>query len=179
MEQKHIPGLGKEPILNAIQKFDDLKKMPFISEDEPLLALFDSLQPSSSDDILGKWRGGGFATGHWLLSALADMRWHGKWFVSERDVKPLICFNDDDSLYSNLALNGEASLRMMSFRDRVSASIVYDGVPVFGHLRRIDESTLLGIVDGKTLLGREIVDAGRHQIFYLERVEEWGYPLMS
>lgn len=160
--------------LNAIQQFESLRQRPAFDDDRRLWDLFDSLQPASCQDILGKWQGTGIDTGHWLLPALTGMKWHGKWFVTERDVKPLVCENEEGTLYSNLALNGEASLWPIKFRGMVSASVVYDGVPMIGHLRRIDEKTLLGVVDGKTLFEQEIVTARRHQFFYLRRVGDWS-----
>src|SRR5262249_15716121 len=92
----------------------------------------------------------------------------------ENDVKPLVCMGDKGKLYSNVSLNGEACLRRVDFRGKASATIVYDGVPMFGYLRRIDEETLLGVVDGKTMpRGEEIVNDGRHQFFYLARIQDW------
>jgi hypothetical protein len=164
----------KGMIMSAIDEFERLKKQPFIADDTPLLKLFDSLDPVTSHQILAKWRGSGFDTGHWLLPVLADMKWSGKWLLSEFDVKPLICLDDKGRLFSNQSLNGEASLLMMEFRGKVSATVAYDGVPMFGHLRRINERTLLGVVNGKSLgAGKAIVPDGKHQYFYLERVDEW------
>ncbi|WP_222829261.1 DUF4334 domain-containing protein [Terriglobus saanensis] len=136
--------------------------------------LFDSLESVSCEDVFAKWQGGGFDTGHWLLPALAGMKWYGKWIKSTTDAKPLVCYNDDGQLYSNQAMNGEASVAMMEFRGKVSATVVYDGVPMRGHLRKVDHNTLLGAVSGKSLpTGDAIVQDGRHQYFYLERVEEF------
>jgi hypothetical protein len=71
-------------------------------------------------------------------------------------------------------LNGEASLGMMDFHGKVSATIIYDGVPMFGHLRKVDNDTLLGVVSGKSLpTGQNIVENGKHQYFYLERVDKF------
>lgn len=160
--------------MDVSQKFEALKTDRSLLKDNVILELFDALEAASCNDILGKWKGTGFDTGHWLLQALAGMKWYGKWFLTENDAKPFICVNNDGNLYSNASLNGEACLRMIDFRGKTSATVVYDGLPMFGHLRRIDERTLLGVVDGKVFpTGKDIVENGRHQLFYLERIQDW------
>lgn len=42
-----------------------------------------------------------------------------------------------------------ARLRMLQFRGRLSAALVYDGIPVIDVLRRVDEDTVLGLMDLK------------------------------
>lgn len=166
--------------MDVSQKFEELKTSHFLHKDNAVLELFDGLEAVSCVDVLGKWKGGGFDTGHWLLQGLVDMNWFGKWFLSENDAKPLICRNNDGNLYSNTSLNGEACLRMIDFRGKASATVVYDGVPMFGHLRRIDKGTLLGVVDGKVFpTGDDIVQDGRHQFFYLERIQDWPNPFIA
>ncbi len=54
------------------------------------LALFDQLDPVSPAELLGDWRGQGLATGHPLDGVLEAWHWHGKRFVSEEIVHPLI-----------------------------------------------------------------------------------------
>ncbi|WP_213803329.1 DUF4334 domain-containing protein [Granulicella sp. dw_53] len=160
--------------MKPVERFQELKKQHVVADDIALSNLFDSLEPVTCEEIRSKWRGGGFDTGHWLLQVLVDMKWYGKWLVSKLDAKPLICFDEKGNLSSSQAMNGEASLWMMEFRGKVSATVVYDGVPMFGHLRKVDDNTLLGVVNGKTLPnGQEVVQDGRHQYFYLERVAEF------
>jgi GXWXG protein/uncharacterized protein DUF4334 len=169
-----IPPMKKDEAVSHIEKFQQLKKQHTIADDKTITDLFDSLETVTCKEILSKWKGGGFDTGHWLLQALADMKWYGKWFLSESDAKPLLCEDETGRLFSNKAMRGEASLWMMEFRGKVSATVVYDGEPLFGHLRKVDDNTLLGIVNGKTLsLGWDVVQNGRHQYFYLERTTEW------
>jgi len=43
----------------------------------------------------------------------------------------------------------KARLRMMNYRDKVSATMVYDYLPINDVFRRIDENTLLGLMDLK------------------------------
>lgn len=165
--------MNQHQVTSRVEKFQDLKAKHVISNDEVLANLFASLEPVTCEQIISKWKGGGFDTGHWLLPVLAEMKWYGKWINSRIDVKPLVCFDEAGRLYSNKMLNGEASLGMMDFREKVSATVIYDGVPMFGHLRKVDEDTLLGVVSGKSLpTGEEIVRNGKHQYFYLERIDK-------
>ena len=62
------------------------------------------------------------------------------------------------------ALNGAASLWMEEFRGEVTASMVYDGMPIHDHFKEIDENAVLAITNGKGALHE-----GRHMYFYLER----------
>jgi hypothetical protein len=60
---------------------------------------------------------------------------------------------------------GEASLWMIEFRGEVTATMVYDGRPVFDHFKMVDDRTLMGIMNGKAVTYR-----GKHFYFSLERV---------
>lgn len=44
--------------------------------------------------------------------------------------------------------------------------MVYDGKPIFDHFKRVDENTLMGIMNGKP---EAVLDNGRHLYFLLER----------
>lgn len=54
---------------------------------------------------------------------------------------------------------------MVEFRGKLSACMVYDGQPVFDHFRRVDDHTVMGIMDGKA----QVFDNGKHYYFWLER----------
>ncbi|MEB3333508.1 MAG: DUF4334 domain-containing protein [Cyanobacteriota bacterium] len=54
------------------------------------LALFDQLEPVGLEEMLGNWRGEGFATGHPLDGLLEAWHWQGKRFDSLEDVHPLV-----------------------------------------------------------------------------------------
>ena len=43
----------------------------------------------------------------------------------------------------------QARLRMVEYRDMVSATMIYDSLPINDHFRRIDENTVLGLMDFK------------------------------
>jgi Domain of unknown function (DUF4334)/GXWXG protein len=116
--------------------------------------------------MLGEWKGGAFNTGHKLNAALEEARWFGKTFNSPADVKPLICLDADGNKFSNVELgNGEATLWMEEFRGELTATMVYDGQPTHDHFKRIDNNTVIGLMNGKFAL-----KGGRPAYFYLERV---------
>ncbi|MFZ2510414.1 MAG: DUF4334 domain-containing protein [Gordonia sp. (in: high G+C Gram-positive bacteria)] len=54
-----------------------------------------------------------------------------------------------------------ARLREISYREKVSAAMVYDGLPIIDHFRRIDDDTLLGAMDQR--------GADRPYFFLLQR----------
>ncbi|MET8649386.1 MULTISPECIES: DUF4334 domain-containing protein [Nocardia] len=130
-------------------------------------ALWAQLPTVRAEEILGRWRGAAFATGHPLCRALPASRWYGKNFHSLTRAEPLICRAEDGSLFSNVELGGgEASLWNIEFRGEVTATMVYDGRPVFDHFKRLDESTLMGIMNGRPDL---VLAEGEYFYFLLER----------
>ena len=131
-------------------------------------ALWADLRTVSVDEVLGPWRGGDFATGHLASSVLDQVRWHGKRFDGPLDAKPLICRDDDGALYSHLKAGGggEASLWPVEFRGEVTATMVYDRMPVLDHFKAVDDSTLMGIMNGKLEAAFGVADL---YYFWLER----------
>ncbi|MGG7101744.1 DUF4334 domain-containing protein [Rhodococcus sp. 24CO] len=127
-----------------------------------------ALETVDTADILGEWKGDDFATGHRLHDKLVASRWYGKTFNSAEDAKPLICRDENGKLYSDIkGGNGEASLWNIEFRGEVTATMVYDGAPIFDHFKKVDDTTLMGIMNGKSKL---VLDNGQHYYFLLERV---------
>lgn len=106
------------------------------------------------------------------------MRWFGKWFRSDLDATPLVCYNADGKLYSEKVM-GEASLWMIEFRGKLSATMVYDGAAVFDHFRKVDDNTIFGLMNGKSALGKPLVENGRYYYFYLERIAEFPVPFVA
>lgn len=160
--------------MNFKLKFDELKSQDLVGRDQELLDFFDSLPPVNISEILSPWKGGDFNTGHWGQSALIDMKWFGKSFKNQFDALPLICFNEEGNLFSNTIMKGEASLWNIEFRGKTSATMVYDGVPIFDHFRKVDENTLMGVMNGKPVEGfPDIVNDGKYYYFYLERIESF------
>lgn len=45
----------------------------------------------------------------------------------------------------------QARLRMMAYREKVSATVIYDYLPINDSFRKIDDNTVLGIMDFKDL----------------------------
>lgn len=129
--------------------------------------IWSTLAPLSLDELWGSWRGSELRTGHALSRVLGKMAWVGKRFVGPLDVQPLVCRRESGALYSNKELGkGEASAWMIEFRGEVTATMVYDGTATFDHFKRVDDDTLMGIMNGKNVLWE-----GRHFYFMLERAE--------
>lgn len=130
--------------------------------------LWAQLDVVRAHDILGEWKGAAFRTSHPLCRGLDQSRWYGKTFESVSTAKPLICRAEDGTLYSNTELGGgDASLWNIEFRGEVTATMVYDGRPIFDHFKRLDETTLMGIMNGRADL---VLADGEHFYFLLERV---------
>lgn len=101
------------------------------AELDEIWSALDTVRP---EEILGKWRGSEFDNGHPLCGALPAMGWYGKTFNSVLDAKPMIMRGPDGELFSDVeSLKGEASLWMIEFRGECTATMVYDGIPVFDH----------------------------------------------
>ncbi|GAA4751981.1 DUF4334 domain-containing protein [Gordonia alkaliphila] len=149
----------------AVSTFFERVASQQISEPADLDAIWAALPVVTVEEILGDWRGGELPSGHPMDGQLEKVGWHGKWFRSWYDVVPMVCRDENGNLYSNKEIGkGEASLWPVGFRGEVTASMVYDGQPVIDHFKRVDERTLMGIMNGKTSLVRD-----RHFYFYLQR----------
>jgi hypothetical protein len=135
---------------------------------EALDALWAELAPATVEGILGSWRGGDFATGHPASRLLEKIRWHGKRFDGPLDAQPLVCRDDDGALYSNTAAagGGSASLWEVAFRGETTATMVYDAMAVFDHLKVVDDATLMGIMNGKL---EPVFGTADPYYFWLER----------
>ncbi len=114
-------------------------------------ALWADLQVLDASEMLGAWRGGDFATGHPANALLTAIGWHGKRFDALLDGHPLICRGEDGELYSNTkyAGGGYSSLWNVGFRGEVTATMVYDAMPVFDHFKKVDDTCVMGIMNGK------------------------------
>ncbi|MEV0006947.1 DUF4334 domain-containing protein [Streptomyces sp. NPDC047973] len=130
-------------------------------------ALWAELETIDAASVLGSWRGFAFPTGHPVERVLARSGWHGKRFTAPDDVQPLVCRADDGSLYSDTASGrGEASLWNVEFRGEVTATMVYDGMAVLDHFKRVDDTTLMGVMNGKAAA---VSPSGHLFYFGLER----------
>lgn len=148
-------------------RWQALRAAPGPVDPRELDALWADLEVVEAARVLGPWRGFAFLTGHPIEKVLAASRWHGKRFDALDDAKPLICRADDGSLYSDTeAGRGGASLWNVEFRGEVTATMVYDGMPVLDHFKRLDDHTLMGVMNGKP---ERVLAEGRHFYFGLER----------
>ncbi|NEC14533.1 DUF4334 domain-containing protein [Streptomyces sp. SID8014] len=153
--------------LSARERYDALRNAAGPVSPQALDALWADLETVAVSAVLGSWRGFAFPTGHPVQRVLTRSRWHGKRLVAPDDAKPLICRAEDGSLYSDTTSgHGEASLWNVEFRGEVTATMVYDGMPVLDHFKRVDDTTLLGVMNGK---GAAVSDEGHLFYFGLER----------
>ncbi|MBM9461389.1 DUF4334 domain-containing protein [Nocardioides sp. zg-536] len=131
-------------------------------------ALWSELSTVTVPEMLGAWRGGDFATGHVLSDVLRKIRWHGKRFEGPLVAVPLVCRDEAGELYSNTkaAGGGEASLWEVGFRGETTATMVYDNLPVLDHFKKVDDDTVMGIMNGKLDSAFGIADL---YYFWLER----------
>ncbi|MFE9059831.1 DUF4334 domain-containing protein [Streptomyces mutabilis] len=152
----------------ARTRFQALRETHGKVEAAELDAVWAALDTVRPEEILGEWKGGEFDTGHPLNGMLDKAGWYGKTFTSVHDVKPLVCRDADGELYSNVELGqGEASLWTVEFRGESTATMVYDGRPVLDHFKRVDDNTLMGVMNGKG-----IPADGPFYYFFLDRVAE-------
>ncbi len=148
-------------------RFDALVADPCPSPAD-LDALWSDLAVLEVEEMLGAWRGGDFSTGHPAGVLLTKIGWHGKRFDSLLDGHPLICRGDNGELYSDTtyAGGGYSSLWAVGFRGEVTATMVYDAMAVFDHFKRVDETSVMGIMNGKLEAAFGTAD---HYYFWLER----------
>ncbi|MFF9542540.1 DUF4334 domain-containing protein [Streptomyces albidoflavus] len=148
-------------------RWNALREAPGPVRPEALDALWADLEAVAVSEVLGSWRGFAFPTGHPVERVLSRSGWYGKRFLAPDEAKPLICRGPDGTLYSDtVSGRGEASLWNIEFRGEVTATMVYDGRPVLDHFKRVDDTTLLGVMNGK---GAAVSDDGHLFYFGLER----------
>jgi len=107
---------------------------------EDALAIYDALEPIDTDFMLGAWKGEGFATGHPLDGVLERCHWHGKRFDSAEHVHPLVFRKASGKL---------TTVKPMNYRGKTSATMSYDNLPINDVFRKVDDNTVLGIMDLK------------------------------
>ncbi|WP_017472771.1 DUF4334 domain-containing protein [Amphibacillus jilinensis] len=142
-------------------------------------AWFDQLEIVNSADILGLWKGIEIKTGHPLEGVLSASNWFGKRFINEEQVDPLVCLKNDGTLYNVNPLlipldlpidklplisiklgmrlfqhllatdKSAARIRMITYRGKTTASMIYDDKAIIDVFRKIDDQTLLGVMDFK------------------------------
>jgi hypothetical protein len=141
--------------------------------------LFDSLKAVSTDELRGLWRGQEVFTGHPLEGLLSTCGWYGKRFDDDEHVFPMVFARGNGTTFCanparmplSVWLNSlpgplvrllfrcaypwvatrtsGARLCPIEFHGVVSACMVYDRRAVIDVFRRIDDDTLLGIMNLK------------------------------
>ena len=118
-----------------------------VSLDEAL-AFYDALPAVDPEEMLGEWDGGLVPTGHPGEGQLDKLGWVGKTFRGADDVDPIVVRGPDGGRAASDVMGG-ATLRRVEHRGMATATMVYDRHPVFDHFRRVDERTVLGLMDRK------------------------------
>ncbi|MFA5939675.1 MAG: DUF4334 domain-containing protein [Sinimarinibacterium sp.] len=134
--------------MNPRNRFDQLAARTTPTELGELEMLFDGLADVEEAFMVGDWDGGVFVTGHPGEAQLPAMQWIGKSFRSRDDVDPIVSPGADGARVAN-PIMGSASLRRVEYRGVVTATMVYDKHPIFDHFRRVDDDTVLGVMDRK------------------------------
>jgi hypothetical protein len=149
--------------MDATQRLAELRAHDGPIAVAALFDLFDSLAAVDVAALFGDWRGGLLPTGHPGEVQLGKLRWVGKRFGDEDDVDPIISRGADGARVANPIL-GAASLRVILYRGVATATMVYDNHPIFDHFRRVDDDTVIGVMERKG-------DRGP-LFFFLERIAE-------
>jgi len=149
---------------------------------EEALNIFDQLEKTNLEFMIGQWKGYGIHTNHPMDGLLEFFDWYGKEFVSPEQVHPLLFIDNDHKvtaitpnptfiqlvahwdrlpkaqifkLLFRFVLplfktqNFKARLRMMEYRQQVSATMIYDDLPIQDTFRKVDQNTVLGVMDFK------------------------------
>lgn len=122
----------------------DLRTRSGTIDQAELATLWAGLDVVRPEILLGSWRGGLFDTGHPFNRRNDRSQWHGKRFTSLDDARPDICIDSDGQLYTS---GGGGSLWMIEFRGEVTAALIYDDQPILDHFKRVDETTVLGVMN--------------------------------
>jgi hypothetical protein len=129
--------------------------------------------------MMGAWRGRGVITGHPMDGMLEAARWHGKYIHDVDNVHPLVCTNmrgekftvnpgllpigllrrlPRNSLTTRLFVafrwlvstrQSAARLIVAEYRGVSSATMIYNDKPITDVFRKIDNDTVLGLMDMK------------------------------
>lgn len=143
------------------------------------LHYFDQLEPVHPEEMVGRWKGTEYKTGHPMDGLLSQLDWYGKEFLAGGHAHPLIFQKKDGTLFN---LNPDflpagfplvrfpgmivrplfalfqpflstkktkARLRMIEWNGKASSAMIYDRLAIIDHFRKIDEHTLLGLMDYK------------------------------
>ncbi|MGE8077533.1 DUF4334 domain-containing protein [Peribacillus loiseleuriae] len=140
---------------------------------------FDHLETVDSNEMWGLWKGEELRTGHPMEGLLTASSWYGKKFINEEHVHPLVFQKKNGELFSgnpglmplsipygkipekivSLVMKisrpflktekSRARLRQVEYRGKVSAAMIYDQKDIIDVFRKVDNDTLLGVMDLK------------------------------
>ncbi|WP_462249649.1 DUF4334 domain-containing protein [Ekhidna sp.] len=142
------------------------------------LEVFDQLPPVTLDFMLGQWKGYELNTGHPMEGLLDASGWYGKLFVNTEQVHPLLMYSLNkkrvfpiNPSYIPLGIplpkskiakviialfkpilktkKAKARMRMIKYRGKVTGTMAYDSKGIFDHFAKIDENSMLGVMDLK------------------------------
>ena len=170
---------------------------------EAALDRFDAGAPVALEEMVGRWRGSGYPTGHPFDGLLEAYGWYGKEVLSPEAVHPLL-FRDHAGvprpvnpgmapfglvrrapLLARLAGARQAfaavrpllwtsrfaaRVRLLEHRGMVTAALVYDALPVIDIFRRVDQDTLLGLMDMRGI-GQPLFFLLRRDVAQQDRLE--------
>lgn len=157
---------------------------------EEATLLYDSLGPVDFQFMKGRWKGFEIITGHKIEGLLEHSGWYGKLFEDEENVHPLLIstlnkkglfainpllvplginFPKHPILKTMMAIlkpiiktkKSKARMRMIEYRGKLSGTMVYDEKKINDHFAKIDDNTMLGLMDWK--------GSDRPYFFVLER----------
>ncbi|KAL2811722.1 hypothetical protein BJX63DRAFT_433232 [Aspergillus granulosus] len=146
-------------ILNAVRRGENVT---------PLAATtyFNALPALPLESLLGSWRGTCVLTNHPGTKPLLDINWDGKNFHSINDVDPIVVRADGGK--GGRVVNGfmgKARIREVKYNGVVSAAMIYNEKPIIDYFRKIDENTVIGVMDA-------LESQADHGLFFiLERIE--------
>jgi hypothetical protein len=142
------------------------------------LEVFDSLPVATLEFMIGRWKGFEIQTNHRMDGLLVPSGWYGKLFIDTEQVHPLLFYSlNKTALYAvnprliPLHINFPrwnalgtvivllrpvlqtrktcARLRMVEYRNRLTATMCYDEKAIFDHFVVIDEGRVMGVMDLK------------------------------
>ena len=145
---------------------------------EEAYEVFQSLETISTEFMHGRWKGSDIETGHRFDGLFEASGWYGKMYLNDEEVHPLVFYSEDkkelwsvnprmmpfsmnlpkDDLVGTILRLGrfametkesKARIRNTEFKGRVTATMLYDEVPINDMFVKIDENSVLGIMDFK------------------------------
>ncbi|WP_327706323.1 DUF4334 domain-containing protein [Streptomyces decoyicus] len=143
-----VPQPREAPAMNIEQEVLDVIVSGGQYDNAKLAELFDQLEPVDTDLLIGTWQGGGFEHTSENAALLTKMRWYGKRFVDAEHVEPLLCRDEDGTVFSYEEM-GLATLHEVMYRGKQSTAMVYDQLPIIDHFRRLTDNVLLCVMDKK------------------------------